>query len=409
MRTKRPGPISGAPVAQASLHDRRTLLRVLGLSTAATALAGCQGFGLSSLPGLEPATPTPQTAPADTIGTGNVRIGLILPLSGQGAVPGAALRNAAELAIAEFQNPDIQLLVRDDQSTPEGARAAAQQVLAEGAELIIGPLFASSVQAAGQVARAANRPVIAFSTDAAAAARGVYLLSFLAENEVERIIAYAASQNRRSYAALIPETPYGRVVEGAFQQAAARRGGRVIALERYGAGQIAAAAKRIAQAAGGASSQADAIFLPESGEQLPAVVQALQTAGVNLSRVKPLGTGIWNDARAFQIAGLNGGWFAAPDAAGFNAFAGRYRARFNTDPTRIATLAYDAVSLAAALVRTQGAQRFSDQVLTNASGFAGADGVFRFRPDGLNERALSVLEIRNGSATTVSAAPRALS
>ena len=39
---------------------------------------------------------------------------------------------------------------------------------------------------------------------------------------------------------------------------------------------------------------------------------------------------------------------------------------------------------------------------------AGADGVFRFRPDGLNDRALAVQEIRGGGAVTVNAAPRAL-
>jgi hypothetical protein len=105
---------------------------------------------------------------------------------------------------------------------------------------------------------------------------------------------------------------------------------------------------------------------------------------------------------------LQGGWFAAPDGAGFNAFAERYRARFASDPTRVATLSYDAVSLAAALARTQGSQRFSESVLTNPSGFAGADGFFRFRQDGTNERALAVLEVRGGAATTVSQAPKSL-
>ena len=113
--------------------------------------------------------------------------------------------------------------------------------------------------------------------------------------------------------------------------------------------------------------------------------------------MKPLGTGVWNDPRIFKTPALQSGWFAAPDSAGFNAFAARYRTRFNADPTRIATLSYDAVSLAAALVRTQGSQRFAEPVLTNPSGFAGADGVFRFKPDGTNDRALAVLEIRNGA------------
>jgi hypothetical protein len=159
---------------------------------------------------------------------------------------------------------------------------------------------------------------------------------------------------------------------------------------------------------GGASPQADTIFIPESAEGLPAVDQALQSVGFDPRRVKPLGTGVWNEPRAFSLRSLQGGWFASPDSRGFDAFAARYRARYNSDPVRLATLSFDAVSLAAALVRTQGSQRFTEGVLTNPAGFAGADGVFRFRSDGTSDRALAVHEIRDGTLATISAAPRTL-
>ena len=386
---------------------RSSLLRSLA-ALVPLALAGCIGSGSLTPPGAV-GTAAPEAASGETIGTGSVRVALILPLTGQGqgAVVAQSLRNAAELALTEFQDPDVTILVKDDRGTSEGAREAAGQAIAEGAELIVGPVFAGSVQAAGQAARQAGRPVIAFSTDASVATRGVYLLSFLAQAEVDRIVDYAAAQGRRSVAALIPETTYGNVVEAQFREAAARRGLRVAAIERYPAGQPQAAVQRLAGVIGGAAPQADTLFVPDTGEGLAAVSQALQTAGFSPQRVKPIGTGVWNEPRVFALPAFQGGWFAAPDNRGFNAFAARYRARFNADPTRLATLSYDAVSLAAALARTQGSQRFTEGVLTNPSGFAGADGVFRFRPDGLNDRALAVQEIRNGGAVTVNPAPRA--
>jgi ABC-type branched-subunit amino acid transport system substrate-binding protein len=298
--------------------------------------------------------------------------------------------------------------VKDDHGTPEGAQAATQQALAEGAELIIGPLFAGSVQAAGQVARERGRSVIGFSSDASVATRGVYLLSFLVQEEVDRIVAFAAAQGRRSLAAMIPETAYGRVAEARLQQAAARQGIRIAALETYPAGQPQVAVQRLTRVIGGPAPQADALFIPDNGDGLPAVAQALQMAGFDPMRVKPLGTGVWNEPRVFALPALQGGWFAAPDNRGFEAFAERYRARFNTDPIRLATLSYDAVTLAAALARMQGAQGFGDGVLTNPAGFAGADGVFRFNPDGTNARALTVQEIRSGAAVAISGAPRTL-
>ena len=73
---------------------------------------------------------------------------------------------------------------------------------------------------------------------------------------------------------------------------------------------------------------------------------------------------------------------------------------------RTATLAYDAVALVAALARTQGGQRFSSDVLLNPSGFAGIDGLFRFRPDGTNERGLAVMRVGSSGPVPVAGSPK---
>ena len=382
-----------------------------GLMAAASALlAGCSGNSnfLSSMPYFS-STPQPQggqPAPGATLGAGQVKAALILPLSAgsNAGLAGQAMRNAAEMALAEFNSPNIQLLVKDDGGTAEAARQGAQQALDEGAEIILGPLFAQSVSIVGQVARARNIPVIAFSTDTNVASHGVYLLSFLPESDVRRIVQYAASTGKRSYAALIPDNPYGTVVEAAFKQDVARHGGQIVALERYGHDKTAMAGpvKNVAQAA----ARADAIFLPDGGDAVPDVVQALAANGVNTKKIQLLGTGLWDDPRIFSAPALDGGWYAAPDPAGFRAFAERYRARYKQEPVRTATLAYDAVALIAALVKTQGPQRFSPEVLTNPSGFSGIDGLFRFRPDGTNERGLAVMRVTPSGAQVISPAPK---
>ena len=89
--------------------------------------------------------------------------------------------------------------------------------------------------ATAQLTRARGTSVIAFSTDSSVAGRGVYLLSFLPNSDVNRIIDYAAGTGKRSFAALVPDNAYGNVVEAAFKQAVGRKGGRVIAFEKYSA------------------------------------------------------------------------------------------------------------------------------------------------------------------------------
>src|SRR5215467_2354973 len=265
------------------------------ISVAATAmvLSACAGQLGDGGPPLQAAQSAP---PAGPVGEGQVRVGLVLPLSAQGnaGVAAQSMKNAAEMALAEFKSPNVQLLVKDDGGTPQGAQAGAQQAISEGAEIIIGPLFAQSVSAVGQVARTRNIPVIAFSTDVSVAARGVYLLSFLPETDVRRIVDFSISRGKRSFAALLPDNAYGTVVEGAFQQEVSRRGGRVVVLEKYTleGNRINEASRRVSQAA----NQVDSIFIPDSPDAVPQVVNALAANGIDLRRVQMIGSGLWEDA-----------------------------------------------------------------------------------------------------------------
>jgi ABC-type branched-subunit amino acid transport system substrate-binding protein len=388
------------------LRPGATRRTAVGLILGAPLLGACAGvqqtltntFGSNPQPG--PAGPSQQPL---AVGTGQVKVGLLLPLSASGnaGVAAQSMKNAAEMALAEFQNPNLQLLVKDDAGSPQGAQQATQQALDEGSEIILGPLFGLSVPAAAQLARARNVSMIAFSTDSTVAGRGVYLLSFLPESDVNRIIEYAASTGKRSFAAMLPENAYGNVVEAAFKQAVGRRGGRVVAFEKYGVDRVGAA-RAIAQAL----ASADALCLADDGDAVVGVADALTSAGANLKSVQLLGTGLWDSPRVYNAPALQGGLYAAPDPAGFRSFAARYRAKYGAEPVRTATLAYDAVALVAALARTQGGQRFSAEVLTNPSGFAGIDGLFRFRADGSNERGLAVMRVATGGGQAVAGSPK---
>lgn len=382
----------------------------LGLVIGAPLLGACSGIqqtltnNSSSSPGSSPqseAAGSPQQAA--TIGTGQVKVGLILPLSaaGNASVAAQSMKNAAEMALSEFQSPNVQLLVKDAAGTAQRAQQGAQQALDEGAEIILGPLFAASVPAVAQAARTRGTSVIAFSTDSSVAGRGVYLLSFLPESDVSRIVEYATSTGKRSFAAMVPENAYGNVVEAAFKQTVGHRGGRIVAFEKYGADR-ASAARKVAQSL----RSADALLIADDGDAVVSVVEALAAAGANLRNVQLLGTGLWDNPRVFASAALKGGLYAAPDPSGFRSFAGRYRAKYGGDPVRTATLAYDAVALVAALARTQGPQRFAPETLTNASGFAGIDGLFRFRSDGTNQRGLAVMRVASGGGQPAAGSPK---
>jgi ABC-type branched-subunit amino acid transport system substrate-binding protein len=357
------------------------------------ALAGCTAGG--------PAALSPEGPP--------VKVAILVSLSSQGH-PGLiakSLKRAAELALFERDNPNLQLMVKDDRGTPEGAKAAAEDVLKRGATLILGPLYAKSVAAVGPVARKAGVPVVAFSSDRQVAGHGVYLLSFQPAPEVERVVGYAAKRGKRRFAALIPEDGFGKLVEPVFRGAIARAGGSVAAVETYpaSANGLLDPLRKIGAAIAAAEAEAapiDALFVPGGQEYLDNIARLIPHAKIDVGKVKLIGTGGMDYPNAGRDKSLIGAWYPGPDPRGWGDFAQRYAKSYGQGPPRIAGLAYDAVNLAIALAGEGGHTPAS---LTRAKGFAGIDGPYRLLADGTTERALAVLEVQRFGASIVDAAP----
>jgi ABC-type branched-subunit amino acid transport system substrate-binding protein len=383
------------------VNRRLALLMLGGAALAACSPVSQPGGGASLLP-----APTGPTVSGEVLGTGSVRVALLLPKTapGNGAALAMAMQNAAQLGLNDFSGNDLTLLVKDTRGTAEGAADAARQAIAEGAELILGPVFAAEVGGAGPVARAASVPVIAFSSDPSVAATGVYILGFLVDGQVRRVVAEAARSGRKSIAAIMSQSAFGNLAEAALRQEAGRNGMRVVAVQRFPAGGEAQAASAIAAVA----SQIDCLLVPEGASVAPAIARSLRTAGVDLGRIKLLGTGVWNDPAVYSDPSLVGGWFPSPEISGFSAFASHYRSAYGSEPPLTASLAYDAVVLAAGLARTAGSQRFQLSVITNPEGFlSSVNGLFRFNAFGTNDRGLAVYEVTGSTPSLVSAAPRA--
>ena len=382
--------------------SRRLALLLMG----GAALAACSPTSRPSGSDMLLPLPTGPAVSGEVMGTGTVRVALLLPKTapGNGAALAIAMQNAASLGLSDFSGNDLTVMVKDTRGTSEGAAEAARQAISEGAELILGPVFAAEVGGVGPVARAANIPVIAFSSDPSVAAPGVYILGLLVDGQVRRVVAEAAKSGRKSIAAIMSQSAFGNLAEASLRQEAGRYGMRVVAVERYAAGGEAKAAGNIAAVA----TQIDCILLPEGAGVAPTIARSLRSSGVDLSRIKLLGTGVWNDPAVYNDPSLVGGWFPSPEISGFSTFASHYRSTYGSEPPFTASLAYDAVVLAAGLAKTAGAQRFQLSVITNPEGFLSAvNGLFRFNAVGTNDRGLAVYEVTGSTPSLVSAAPRA--
>ena len=396
-----------------------------------TLLAGAADQSAAAQAPAVAAPAAPEEPPA-------ARVGLLLPLSGRYAPEGETLLNAAQLALFDTADEHLSLMPRDTGGTAAGAEQAARALLEEGIDVILGPLFAEEVSAAAAHARARGVTMVAFSTDRAAAREGVYLLGHAPRAQIRRVFAHAAANGHRRIALLAPETRYGAAVVDEAEAAAALTGLALTRVHTYApdasnAGDLvrglaaynrraqaleaerqtlarqddAAARRRLDRLAAGDTMGAlpfDALLLADGGDRLRRVAPLLPYYDIDPARIRLLGTGLWENPATLSEPALAGGWFAGPDPAARQRFERRYSQVFGEAPGAIATLAYDATALAAALARA-GAP-FDPQSIGDRGGFLGADGLFRFDEEGVAERGLAVFEVAaGGEIRVVSPAP----
>lgn len=325
----------------------------------------------------------PVAAPAATAMTqqGTVKVAILLPLSGANAGVGQSMLQAAQLALFDLGYDNFELMPRDTGGSAGGASAAATAALADGAQLILGPLFADEVRAVKSATSGSGVNVIAFSTDWSLAGGNTFMMGFMPFGQVERIADYAAAHGVHKVVIAGGADLYSTTVARAFEQRAAQNGLQI--------------AKNIAD-----PSSYDAVFLPVAGNALAATLPRIAN-----QNAQKLGTGLWDDPATAANPMLNGAWYAAPPPSSRAGFENRYKSTYGQSPVRIATLAYDATALAAVLSQNNaGPSMFSADKLTSANGFAGVDGILRFNKNGIAERGIAILQIRGGRAAEISPA-----
>ena len=390
------------------------------------ALAACGGGRMVAAPVGSPQSPSagqkiPPPGPSGPPASGPIKVALLVPMSGANADLGKAMLEAAQLALFNTESERLTLVPRDTAGTAEGAAGAAKSAIAEGAQLILGPLLAAEVEAVKPIARDAKINVIAFSTATQLAGANVFLMGFQPRQEVLREVSFARDKGLSRFAVLAPNSQYGHLMADSLRDAATASGGSVVKVEYLDprAADPTASVKRLLSSGGSAppapgissapptaaNAAFDALLLPEGGTQLKQIARQLKEAGLDPGQVRLLGSGLWDDPSIAGETALDGGWFAASPPEPRSEFESRFQATYGHPAPRLASLAFDAAALAAVL-RKSSAEPFSHEAILNPSGFTGVDGLFRFTQQGLVQRGLAVLEIAPGGKVVVSPAPR---
>ncbi|MEE2761576.1 MAG: penicillin-binding protein activator [Pseudomonadota bacterium] len=354
------------------------------------------------------------------------RVAVLLPLSGPHAEIGQALLNASQLALFHFADKKFELLPQDTRGTANGSADAAALAIGDGASLILGPLFATSVDAIAPAARAAGVTVIAFSNDRRVVGNGVFTMGFLPGEQVDRVVRYAYRQGLRNFALLAPDNDYGSAVKEAMNETATALTAAITRTEFYDPlaedlrpvvrsladydarrqnlldernalksrdDEVARVAlKRLENRQTLGDVSFDALLIAEGGKRLEAIAALLPHFDIDPKKTRMLGTGQWDEVGIGREPALLDGWFAAPPPGKRAQFTSQYEEIYGKAPARIATLAYDATAIAAVFARGDG--RFDLSEILSPQGFTGRDGLFRFLRQGITQRGLTVQQVK---------------
>ncbi len=409
--------LRGRTLAELKKVRLRTLFARIGAVAIVATVAACSNFSFG--PGISTRntgnalqTTDQQALPAaagQPIGNGPVRVALLLPVTGEVANVGISMANGARLAMEFIQSntniaENITLVLKDTRGDPAVATRMASEAVREGASLILGPLRAESVRAASTVTRSAGIPMIGFSNNSGAASPGAYLLNVLPEGEVRRSLSYAKSKGRGAFVAIVPNTPFGAIQDGAFRQAVADLGLNARAVYTFSnESEARVAVEQIIPLI--QAGQVDAVFMPDRSTA-PSFGVLFESANLDRNAVTLIGSADWsNDPNIAQTSFLVGAIYPAIDEAGMRALLPQYQARFGAGvPHPFTTIAYTATLVANASGLAMGTPKYDRARLTDRNGFNGRDGLFRFLPDGRSEYALTIKEVAVGGARVIDGA-----
>jgi len=380
-------------------HPAKRLTRRAALAlSGAIALSACVPSGMSRLSGgLNTNRPVPVAllVPGGSAETGN-------------NILATNLENAARLAVGDLAGVQIDLRVYNTQGDPAVAAQMARQAVDDGAAIILGPVRSAEANAAGTAVAADGINVLSFSNNPAIAGNNVFVLGLTPDNAARRVLEYAARNGKGDVMIVGEQTESGQLVMASINRALDGTGATLVATQTYEFSQqgIVNALPDIADAA--RSSGADSIlFTADSAGALPVLAQLLPDNRIAYPQFQFMGITQWNVPPAtLQLRGLQDGWFPLPDPALTAQFDTRYTEAFGEAPHPIAGLAYDGIAAIGALIGTGAPDALSRASLTQGSGFVGVNGVFRFMPDGTNQRGLALATIRDNEVVILEPAPR---
>jgi len=309
-----------------------------------------------------------------------VKIGLLLPFSGEQKELGRAIYNSLEMALFETQSKNIKLIFRDSGDTDKKAISAAKELEKEGVSILIGPIFSSQ---ASVIRKEINKkiPIFSFTNDESIKKPGLWVLGFSPEQQIKAIFKEIQNNSIKNIAIIVPNSFYGEISLQESRKQSIKNNIKIHHIYLYDilSNNFSDLGKLLYKEK---NTEYNGLLIIASGKQLKEIAARAQYRGINPKKIKYFGISGWNNPEVLDEPALLGGHFIAPQQSSFEAFVSRYFKIYNSTPIEISGLGYDILALCSiALKQTTNMPDFIN-FLTKPSGFNGIFGFFRVDKNG---------------------------
>ncbi|MET0154538.1 MAG: penicillin-binding protein activator [Rickettsiales bacterium] len=341
-------------------------------------------------------------------------VALILPLSGDYAMLGRQMLQAAQLALFNLKDPAVNIMPYDDKSDPVTGAQAFREAQKHDVDAVLGPLFRPVADAVSDAARGSGVPIVSFSNDTGVTAKGAYAFGMLPQTQYERMANFALSQRIRDFSLLAPNNAYGGAALGATRRALQGRPDVAFSrIELYRDDQyvtpealrdhIEAALAPLLKG----NAAYSALILPETSPRLLEIVRIARELPDFSQKVQIVGDAAWTqNPEIMHAPQLADAWIAMPPQDRQLLFERRFTGAYRQPPGKLASLAYDGVNMLSAIAHRNGGKIIRDADLQRREGFDGILGSYRFSPDRAVRRDMAVYRIDNTGNVILLDAPR---
>jgi ABC-type branched-subunit amino acid transport system substrate-binding protein len=356
-----------------------------------------------------------------------VKIGILLPLSGENSQIGSSLLKAAKLSLNKTKNKNIQLFIKDTENNNTNIISSYYDLINEEVDIILGPLFTKNIKIINPVSEDENTLMITFSNNSEVKNKSTFISGLTPEDEIRESIDYAMSKGSEKFGLIFPNNEYGLRSKKLIQNLVLEKNGEISEFVFYNSQKpdFYEASKKIAsydkrrlklekkleelKSMNTIASEKkyeklknqdtlgelefDTLFIgADNVKHISMLASILPYYDVDPKKVVYIGNSLWANKVALKEPALEKGIFTDFSKKKFGNFELEYSEAFNVKPHQIAYLAFDLVGLISNLQKKN--KRINISNITANNGFIGTNGLFRFRSDGSIQRSLSVFQIK---------------